>query len=310
MAKKRVKKERTNLFEMITERMIAKLEEGVVPWQATWINYNSVSSTECAISRQTGKPYSFLNQMLLEEPGEYVTFKQAVALGGHVKKGAKGRTVVFWKMFAKVEEGEDGEASVSKIPILKHYTVFHLKDCEGIAPKYEEVNNEVGNTDAPDETAEAIAQAYLQGAGIELIQHGSNAFYSPSTDKITVPKMEMFTSSNAYYATLFHEMTHSTGAKNRLDRLEKSRFGTKPYSREELVAELGATALMNTVGLETESTFENSAAYIDGWLETLRDDNHAVVVASGKAQKAVELILSYSTAEAKEAEDEEDIVGW
>lgn len=310
MAKKTVKSEKKNLFDVITDRIIAKLEEGVVPWRATWINYNSTNSNECAISRQTGKPYSLINQMLLEQPGEYLTFKQAAALGGHVKKGAKGKTVVFWKMIARTSKDENGEESTSRVPVLKHYTVFHLDDCEGIEPKYAEPVDEVGNTDDPDEVADAVVQAYVTGADVKLRLYGNRAYYTPGSDRITVPKAEKFESVNAFYATLFHEMTHSTGAENRLNRPEvakATKFGSKPYSREELVAEMGATALMNTMGLETEGTFDNSASYIEGWLTTLKEDNHAIVVAAGKAQKAIELIMSYSTPEEAEAEDDGEV---
>lgn len=303
---------KVNVYELVTNRILAKLEEGVVPWQPGWINYASDSSLECAVSYQTGKPYSLLNQMLLGAPGEYVTYKEAQKRGGHVKKGAKGLPVVFWKMIAcrggNSEEGEEDTESDSKgrtVPVLKYYTVFPLTACEGLEPKYAREPTEPVHGVQPDETAEFVANSYLEAEGISLRHQGSSAFYTIGTDTITIPAPEMFISTGEYYSTLFHEMTHSTGVKKRLDRPHNGRFGSEKYSREELIAEIGAAALVARCGLETSDTFSNSAAYIDNWMQVLKKDDHAIVVASGKAQKAVERILSYSLgAEAEEADEE------
>ena len=149
------------------------------------------------------------------------------------------------------------------------------------------------NTASADRTADAIITAYCEREGVKLIhEDGDRAFYTPSADRITLPHMAQFTATAEYYSTAFHELTHSTGHSTRLNRLDKTAyFGSEAYSKEELIAEIGASALVNHAGLETASSFRNSAAYIQNWLKVLRDDKRFIVSASGKAEKAVNLIL-------------------
>lgn len=274
---------------MVTDRIITQLENGVIPWHKPWI---SAIGNRCgAYSGATGKPYSLLNQMLME-PGEYWTFKQVQERGGKVKKGAKSSVVVFWK-WLDVEVETDGEKELKKIPFLKYYNVFNVNDCEGIERKYPEAQlPEAVNT---DEKAEAIVNAYISGSGVKLEHHNQNrAFYRPATDSITLPTLEQFSNTSEYYSTAFHEMTHSTGHTSRLNRLvNTAHFGNEEYSKEELVAEIGAAALVNIAGLETESSFKNNAAYIQSWLKALKNDSKMIVSAASRAQKAVDLIMSY-----------------
>lgn len=272
-----------DVYAEVTARIIEQLEQGVIPWRKPWI------TSGAAISHSTGKPYSLLNQILLTKPGEYVTFNQITAEGGHVKKGAKSSMVVFWKWIENEDEDNPGETK--KIPFLRYYNVFHIDQTEGIKPKY---SKPLPNVAQPDEAAEAIVRDYLTRSGVRLIHdEGDRAFYRPSTDSITLPLLAQFKDAAEYYSTLFHEMTHSTGHHSRLDRLTKvAAFGSEDYSKEELIAEIGAAALVNYAGLETSGTLTNSAAYIQSWLKAMQDDKRLIVSASGKAEKAVNLILN------------------
>ena len=273
-----------DIYNEVTTRIIAQMEEGGIPWQKPWVANGK------AISRSTGKPYSLLNQMLLGRPGEYLTFKQCQEAGGKVKKGEKASMVVFWK-FIEQEDEETGEKK--EVPFLRYYNVFHIDQCEGITAKH------TTETVFPDgaatlEAAQEIIYDYLGREGVKLShEEGDRAFYRPATDEVVLPIRKQFISTAEYYSTVFHELTHSTGHPKRLNRLSKpSFFGTEDYSKEELVAEIGAATLVNHVGLENSSSFRNNAAYLQNWLKVLMDDKRFIVSAAGRAEKAVNLILN------------------
>ena len=273
-----------DIYAAVTDRIIAQMEQGVIPWQKPWVSNGK------AVSHATGKPYSLLNQMLLGRPGEYLTFKQCQAAGGKVKKGEKAQLVVFWKWIEQEDE-ETGETK--EVPFLRYYNVFHIDQCEGIQAKY---TTEAHFPDGAStvETAQEIIYDYLEREGVKLTHsEGDRAFYRPSTDEIILPIRKQFVSTAEYYSTVFHELTHSTGHISRLNRLDKvADFGSDVYSKEELVAEIGAAALVNHVGLETSTSFSNNAAYIQNWLSVLKGDKRFIVSAAGKAEKAVTLILN------------------
>ena len=271
-----------DIYAEITNRMIAEMEAGIIPWKKPWM------ASGAAVSHTTGKPYSLLNQMLLGRPGEYITFNQCLQEGGHVRKGEKARMVVFWKWLEK-EDKETGE--VEQIPYLRYYNVFHIDQCEGIAARHMQTNP---NPASPDETAEAIITGYITREGVSLEhREGDAAFYQPATDKIVLPKLTQFTEAAEYYGTAFHEMVHSTGHAKRLARLDSTaNFGGEEYSKEELVAEIGSAALVHHAGLETPASFTNSAAYVQNWLTVLKSDKRFIVSAAGKADKAVNYILA------------------
>ena len=282
-----------DIYAMVTDRIISQLEQGIIPWQKPWIGIGS----NAMVSWATGKPYSVLNQILLGEPGEYITFKQCSQAGGKVKKGTKSRVIVFWKMLEKpvMDEngkpviGTDGQPKSQLIPFLEYYNVFHIKECEGIEPKRKV---ELPNVVRPVESAEQVIGNYVTRYNIGFNhEQGDRAFYRPSSDSVTLPMMEQFKSIAEYYSTAFHELTHSTGHFSRLNRLEKAVFGSETYSKEELVAEIGAASLMNEMGFETEESFRNSVAYIQNWLKALRNDKKMVISAAGKAEKAAKMIL-------------------
>ena len=277
---------------MVTDRIIAEMEKGIIPWQKPW------NGGECCISHTTGKPYSWLNQLMLGgKVGEWLTFKQCKAEGGNVKRGEKGSPVVFWSFNDKKVKDVDADGNeviriVRGHPFLKYYTVFHIDQCEGIKPKFDKELKVYDND--PIEAAENIVKTYFDREACTLnVYQSAQAFYSPSTDSVTVPQMSQYEVKEEYYSTLFHEMTHSTGHESRLARIVKvAAFGSEEYSKEELVAEMGAAMLVSTAGIECEKAFRNSVGYLQGWLKALSNDNKLIVLAAGKAEAAVKYILN------------------
>ena len=270
-----------DIYATITDRMIAEMEQGIIPWRKPWMASGS------AISHITGKPYSLLNQMLRGRSGEYLTFKQVQQEGGYVRKGERAKMVVFWRWIDKEDE-KTGE--ITQVPYLKYYNVFHIDQCEGISAKYAQELTETVNA---DETAESVIADYVKREGVTIEnQEGNQAFYQPTLDRIVLPKRNQFGETAEYYSTAFHEMVHSTGHMKRLNRLEATaHFGGESYSKEELVAEIGSSALVHHCGLETPESFKNNTAYVQNWLQVLKNDKRFIVSAAGKADKAVSLIL-------------------
>lgn len=295
-----------DIYQEITDRIIAELETGSIPWKKPWCGVRSG-----AISYATGKPYSLLNQLMLK-PGEYLTFNQCKAQGGKVKKGAKAHMIVFWKVIRRVRTNEfgnpatdaDGNPITDAIPMLKYYNVFHIDDCEGIEPRWKD---HLPSTPAqPEKAAEAALDSYIARShvGFENVKQ-DRAYYSPALDRIVLPLMEQFTETAEYYSTAFHEATHSTGHSTRLNRFTGEAagalFGSEAYSKEELVAELGSACILHDLGLETPQSFRNSAAYIQNWLKALCNDKRMIVSAASRASKAVDLILDREAAETDKA---------
>ena len=273
-------------YTLITDRIIAELESGTIPWHKPW------TCAQPAISHTTGKAYSLLNQLLLGgRSGEYLTFNQAKKEGGRVRKGEKASMVVFWK-WLKVEDEDTGEEK--DIPFLRYFSVFHVDQCEGISPRFRASEPPIITPAEANDTAEDIITDYLHRSGVHLIsRESSEAFYQPATDTVVLPMRKQFADTAEYYSTAFHELTHSTGHHSRLNRLtETARFGSSSYSKEELCAELGASFILNRLGLETNGSFRNNAAYIDHWLTVLKEDKRLLVTAAGQADKAVRLILN------------------
>ncbi len=279
-----------SIYQEITDKIIAMMEKGIVPWTKPWVCGGSI------VSYATGKPYSLLNRMLLDRPGAYVTFHQVQEAGGRIRKGAKARKIYFYKpTVIETSEEIDGENVVKQKTsfILKAFNVFSFFDTEGLEPRW--VHNEiVGKENKPDEKAEQIVSEYLNREGVKLqYKEFDRAFYSPSMDLIQIPPIKNFRSSNGFYSVLFHEMTHSTGNTKRLDRFIQGPqpFGSEDYSKEELVAEMGSAMLLANCGLATETTHTNNAAYIQNWLANIRGNAQLVVNAASKAEKAVNFIM-------------------
>lgn len=270
-----------DIYAAITDRIVAQLEAGTIPWTKPWV------SSGAAVNHITGKPYSLLNQLLLGRPGEYLSYKQCEQRGGQVRKGEKSQMVVFWKPL----EIEDEETKAKKtVFLLKYYNVFHIDQCEGIEARHTAKLPDCAET-LPD--AEAIVDNYCTRCGVRRIfEAGDRAFYRPSTDTVTLPELKQFRSTTGFYETLFHELTHSTGHESRLNRLSKdAKFGNDAYAKEELIAEIGAASILSLLGMETEASFQNNAAYIQSWLRALKNDKKMIVSAAGKAEKAINLIM-------------------
>lgn len=274
---------RGSVYDQITERIIAMLENGVVPWRKPW-------QAKSGFPRNlvSGKPYRGINVFLLHamsyESPFWLTFKQAQQLGGTVKKGEKACPVVFWKQL-EIEDAESHE--IEKIPMLRFYYVFNTAQCEGLKDISAPVESPLS---APAKPEEIIA---FMPKRPEIKYGMRRAFYSPAEDFIGMPDRERFGSEDDFFSTLYHEAIHSTGHASRLNRAtltESAGFGSNPYCREELVAEMGAAFLCGQAGIG-ESTLENSAAYLQGWLEQLQNDKKLIVQAAAMAQRAADFIL-------------------
>ena len=269
-------------YARITDRIIALLEQGTVPWHKPW-----KVKTGPPRNLVTGKPYRGINVFLLMALGydspHWLTFRQAIQLGGSVKKGEKACPVVFWKRMTIEDEATEDKR---KIPLLRLYHVFNIAQCEGLGTRSATEDPPI----VPAKPAEVAANMPQPPA----LKHGmAKAFYSLSDDIVWMPPRSRFENEDGYFATLFHELVHSSGHEKRLKRqslLEKGGFGTDPYCREELVAEMGAAFLCGHAEI-VDRTIDNSAAYIAGWLKQLKDDKTLIVQAAAQAQKAADFIL-------------------
>jgi len=269
------------IYEMINNRIIGLLEKDEIPWKKPWISGDPVNFI-------SGKPYRGINPFILISSGfscpYWVSFKQAKGKGGRVKKGEKGFPVVFWK-WIEVQDPES-ESGKKRVPFLKYYTVFNLEQTEGI-----DIPESQTRDFNPITKAEKVIHEMPNAPVIEHIEH--RAYYRPSEDVVNMPKANLFQSDEEYYSTLFHELTHSTGHKSRLNRDEISNislFGSHDYSKEELVAEMGSAFLCGHCGIEP-AVIENQAAYIQNWLKKLQSNKKWLVYAAAKAQKAADFIL-------------------
>lgn len=290
-------------YQMATDRICAMLEQGFIPWQRPWAMAKTV-----AWSGNDGHTYTLLNQFLLADPdkkyadwselaadiaGEWITFNECQKRGGRVKAKEHGRKVVYFTMIDVEDEDSDGNKKTKRIPYLKTSVVFKISQCEGITQKFHTDADELYDFTG-DKTADEVAEDYITREGITVkYVHGNRAFYSPATDSVTLPLREQFKDSGEFYSTYFHELTHSTGHEKRLNRIKQNAaFGDEEYSTEELVAEIGSCSILATLGIESESTFRNSTAYIQNWLKALKSDKRMIVTASSRAEKAIKLILN------------------
>ena len=274
---------KTDIYEIVTDRIIAAMEAGVVPWRKPW------TGTGGPTSLSSGKPYRGINNLILDvvattegyELPLWGTYKQAKALGGNVRKGEKGTPVVLWK---PVEKKTDDE-KIETFMLLRYFTVFNVSQMEGI-----EIPAKYLVKKDPVPVLDGIEQAlvYENGPKVQHLQQ-DRAFYTPATDTITLPLLEQFTSPQAYASTALHEVVHSTGHTSRLDRGIENRFGCEGYAQEELVAEIGAAMLATRLGIEVE--YEQTASYLTGWLSALQGDRKMLVQAAQQAQKATDRIL-------------------
>lgn len=276
-----------DVYSIVTERIIKQLEQGYIPWKKPWVN--CMDGTFNRISR---KPYSLMNQLLLNHDGEYATYKQWEQIGGTIKRGEKSEIVVFWKMQEVAEKTETGETQVRNIPLLRYYNVFHISQVDNVLPLQPGKRFDT----EPIEESEKVLRGYAEREHIKLnIGDGNRAFYRPFDDSITLPSLSQFEKAEEFYSTAFHECGHSTMKKSRCDREAENKgsyFGNEGYSKEELVAEITSSAIVHSLGMETEDTFKNNCAYVQNWLSVLKNDKKFIVSATGKAEKAVKYILN------------------
>jgi antirestriction protein ArdC len=301
------------IINRINQIILEKMQTGKVPWRKEW---EDNGLPEIAVNAITKKPYTGVNFFLLNmelEEGQspyFATFKQIQQLGGKLKKGSKGQTIIFWKILEKGKAAEESEAEEkTQIPVLKKYFVFNL-NCVELPP---EVQARFRPKPQPLRTPSEAEQFKIKRVNEFLeqikdkpiieIKNQNRAVYKPKQDLILMPEMAQFTSIDAYYQTLFHELGHSTGHQKRLNRkevVEKVCFDSMDYSKEELVAELTSSYLASYCG--TNCDFDNSAAYIKGWSEQIQNDPHFFITACGKAQKA----FDYLTNQNQETEEKKD----
>lgn len=274
---------RADVYEVVTDRIIRALEDGVVAWQKPW------RAAGVPVSLATGKAYRGINNLILSLVGElegyeanvWGTYKAFQAQGGQVQKGQKATPVVLWKPM----ERENAEGKKETWMLMRGYNVFNIAQTDLEVPTKFLPNL----TPLPVDAGITAALHYAGGPEV-LHREQDRAFYQPEQDRITLPLMGQFRSAEAYAATAFHEAVHSTGHESRLGRIDTNApFGCDNYAIEELVAEVGATMLAAALGVKVE--YEQNAAYIASWLRVLKDDRKLIVQAAQKAQKAVDHIL-------------------
>lgn len=283
---------RPDVYRRITQIILDQLEAGVRPWTRPWAGGAAAGRP----LRHDGTPYRGVNVLLLwsqaAERGydspTWMTFRQALALGGAVRKGERGAPVVYAHVpetpGAEPDAEAEPEGPTRRRAFLKAYTVFNVAQIEGLPERYAPLPPASVNPDA----RVAEADAWVERVGATVRHGGSQAFYAPGPDIVQMPDFDRFVDAHGYYATLVHELVHWTRHPSRLDRdLGARRFGDAGYAREELVAEIGAAFLCADLGLALEPR-EDHAAYIADWIEVLKDDRRFIVSAAAHAQRAAD----------------------
>ena len=282
------------VYEIITEKIIAKLEQGVIPWKKPW----DAPEPKNLISK---KVYRGINYFLLNCLSDeyFLTYNQAKSIGGEVRKGSKSIPVVFWSptKYSKKETPDKEEKGL----MIRYYNVFAASDVDGIEDKIPASITTERSTTYDEFTADHKAQLIIDTweDKPDMQFEGKRACYIPSLDIIKLPEEKRFFSTNEYYSCAFHELIHSTGHATRLARkevMEPTMFKSHDYVQEELVAELGSAFLCHLA--EINSTLDNSAAYINSWLKVLRAEPKMLIKAAGKAQRAADMIIGHLMEEA------------
>ena len=299
---KKRQKTKTDYYQIVTDRIIALLEQGVPPWRKTWGNYG------LARNYATGHVYSGINMLMLNLVAPYdiplyMSRKQLREKGGTIKKGSRAEWVYYYGDYHKdadgktvpknaVEQREQSGEELQHIRFLKAFPVYNVSCIEGIEI---DVSTMPARDNTPIEECETFLQNLTPSPNYTTKQI-DRAYYNATDDCIRVPDMKYFEASEEYYATLFHEIVHWTGHSSRLNRTgivdDKATFGTKLYSEEELIAEMGASYLCALTGIDREALVENSAAYINGWMKRLKDDKKLIFRVAAKAQQAIDFLTT------------------
>lgn len=280
---KNTPKAKRDIYQEVTDKIIAELEKGNLPWVRQWSNV-TVAGGMALRNGKTNRPYSGINTILLAMAGytdpRWFTFKQAKDMGGKVRKGEKGTMVVLFKpIVVKDKTAKDGK---KVIPLIRHFFVFNADQIDGLKLDSEKP---IPVKKPNGERIEDI-EAWVSKVGTRINHGGNSAHYSINLDAVQMPTFAQFKGATNYYNVLFHEMTHWTGSESRCNRKFGLCFGTPDYAKEELVAELGAAFLCQTHGVDGQLV--NNAAYLKNWLKKLKDDKRFIFSASSNARKAVE----------------------
>jgi len=281
-----------DIYQETTDRIVAAIERGTAPWLKPW---NGKSGGMLPFNAVSGRPYNGINLLILCTSDYsalgWLTYKQAAGLGGNVRKGEKGTTVVFWQ-FNKRRDDETGDARV--VPFAKAYTVFNVEQCEGLDPSKIIVP-------PPAVAGASWANDIAARHNVTLEHGGDRAYFNASRDFVRMPSAADFKTPEAYQATLAHELTHWTGHKDRLAREFGKRFGDSAYAFEELVAEIGSAFLCAAHGVALDAL--QHPEYVANWLEVLKGDKRAIFTAASKAKIAAE----YLAGKAEETAEDESL---
>lgn len=294
----------TDIYQQVTDSIIATIESGVSSWKMPW--HRTGKDVSSPINAATHRPYRGINIVGLwaaataanYTSGSWATYRQWSEMGAQVRKGEKGTVVVFWKFFDRdcsnetQDDAEEGQAHTRRAAFARGYVVFNADQVDGytlpVTPERPELER--------DENAERFFSALHAD-----VRHGGNrAYYSPAADYVQVPPFQSFIDAQGYYSTLGHELTHWCGAKERLNRNLTGRFGDAAYAGEELIAELGAAFLAAELGIENTPR-EDHAAYVQSWLQILRKDKRAIFTAASQAQQAVDWMREEAAISQREA---------
>jgi antirestriction protein ArdC len=297
-----------NIYQIVTDRIIDSLKAGMIPWEKPW-KTPRFQGGPFPRNFSTGKPYRGVNVLLLwSSPYSspfWLTFKQALDLKGSVRKGEKGTPIVFYKQLQNRKDEKTTDEKKERAPFaLCYYTVFNSEQCDGLT--LPEIDQPATNTGIEmSEKCEALVTGWANRPTLHLTgEHEYRAYYRPGSDSVHMPARSRFVDAPHYYSTLFHELVHSTGHESRLHRSFGAGFGDELYSKEELIAEMGAAFLSSIAGIANEHTDRNTTAYLQNWISQLQQDNRLIVQAAANAQKATDLILR--TAFESEAEQERE----
>ncbi|WFU25433.1 zincin-like metallopeptidase domain-containing protein [Bradyrhizobium sp. CB1717] len=287
---------RANLYDEITNKIIGELEAGRVPWVQPWGTASAKAPLAMPKNAATGRQYSGINILILwgavvahGYPGQsWLTYRQALSLGGNVRKGEHGTTVVYADRFVPDDEKkrarETGEEAAT-IPFLKRFTVFNAAQCEGLPE-----NVAIVAPPPPPGLIEPRVEALIRATGIDFRIGGNRAYYAPDADFVMVPPPHAYFEPINWHRTALHELGHAAGHASRLGRDLTGSFGTKKYAFEELIAEMNAAFCCASLGIVPTV---RHADYIGSWLEVLREDNRAIVRAASQASKAADWILGF-----------------
>jgi antirestriction protein ArdC len=287
-----------DLYAEVSARIVAELEAGAAPWIKPW-SASPGANTPC--NAVTNRPYSGCNVVLLwmaQAAGyrtpRYLTFKQALELGGHVRKGERGTKIYFVKQLEIRKNGDD-ESSTRLVPMMREYTVFNVEQCDNLTDSVKAGKPaRARNPDIRDE----LADEFLRSTGADIREGHGEAYYVPSRDFISMPAFGAFKGADDFYNVAFHELTHWTGHKARIDRDLKNRFGSQNYAAEELIAELGAAFLCAEFGFDGDL---RHAGYIGHWIELLKADKRAFFAACSQASKAADYLRGLALAQPAKA---------